>query len=154
MLLGFFCRAINAGSTRYFAKSKSKTLCYVVNMEFDIFKNVRIGENIQLTYLQILGRQGGNEGLQSSQDENDILGGFKLLSSTPVYDEFGGFAGTTALGFGQGSNPIANQQAGKLNKNFNALVSGNFYIEVDPIKDFDLTFSIGGNTTFSTAGNQ
>lgn len=124
---------------------RAKRYAMRVNTEFDIFKNVRIGENIQLTFLQILGRQGGNEGLQSSQDENDILGAFRAPTIIPVYDEFGGFAGTTALGFGQGSNPIANQQAGKLNKNFNALVSGNFYIEVDPIKDLTLRSSIGGN---------
>ncbi len=124
---------------------RAKRYAMRVNTEFDIFKNVRIGENIQFTYLSILGRQGGNEGLQSSQDENDILGAFRSPTILPVYDEFGGFAGTTALGFGQGSNPIANQRAGKLNKNFNALASGNFYIEVDPIKDLTLRSSIGGN---------
>jgi TonB-dependent starch-binding outer membrane protein SusC len=116
-----------------------------INTEFDIFKNVRIGENLQMTYLSILGRQGGNEGLQSSQDENDILGAFRSPTIIPVYDEFGGYAGTTALGFGQGSNPVANQQAGKLNKNFNAQASGNFYIEIDPIKDLTIRSSIGGN---------
>lgn len=126
---------------------RAKRYAMRVNTEFDVFKNVRIGENIQLTFLQILGRQGGNEGLQSSQDENDILGAFRSPTIIPVYDEFGGYAGTTALGFGQGSNPVANQQAGKLNKNYNALASGNFYIEVDPIKDLTLRSSIGGNFT-------
>ncbi len=116
-----------------------------INTEFDINKNIRIGENIQMTYLQILGRQGGNEGLQSSQDENDILGAFRSPTIIPVYDEFGGFAGTTALGFGQGSNPVANQKAGKLNKNYNAQASGNFYIEIDPIKDLTFRSSVGGN---------
>ena len=116
-----------------------------INTEFDVTKNIRIGENIQTTFLQILGRQGGNEGLQSSQDENDILGAFRSPTIIPVRDEFGGFAGTTAIGFGQGSNPVANQLAGKLNKNFNALASGNFYIEIDPIKDLTFRSSIGGN---------
>ena len=116
-----------------------------VNTEFDLGKHVRIGENIQMTFLQILGRQGGNNGLQSSQDENDILGAFRSPTIIPVYDEFGGYAGTTALGFGQGSNPVANQQRGKRNKNFNGLVSGNFYIEVDPIKDLTFRSSMGGN---------
>lgn len=123
---------------------RAKRIAMRVNSEFDLFKNVRIGENIQLTYLQILGRQGGNNGLQSSQDENDILGAFRSPTILPVYDEFGGYAGTTALGFGQGSNPVANQQAGKLNRNFNAIASGNFYIEIDPIKDMTFRSSIGG----------
>ncbi len=116
-----------------------------VNTEFDVNKNIRIGENIQMTYLQILGRDGGNDGLGSSQNENDILGAFRSPTIIPVYDEFGGFAGTTAIGFGQGSNPVANQKGGKLNKNFNGLISGNFYIEVDPIKDLTFRSSIGGN---------
>jgi TonB-dependent starch-binding outer membrane protein SusC len=116
-----------------------------VNTEFDVTKKIRIGENIQVTYLQVLGRQGDNEGLASSQSENDILGAFRSPTIIPVRDEFGGFAGTTAIGFGQGSNPVANQEAGKLNRNFNALASGNFYIEVDPIKDLTLRSSIGGN---------
>jgi len=126
------------------ASQRAKRIAARINTEFDVFKNVRIGENIQVTYLSILGRQGGNNGLQSSQDENDILGAFRSPTILPVYDEFGGYAGTTALGFGQGSNPIANQNAGKLNKNFNAIASGNFYIEVDPIKDLTLRSSIGG----------
>ena len=127
------------------ASQNAKRYAMRVNTEFDVFKNVRIGENIQMTYLSILGRQGGNGGLSSSQDENDILGAFRSPTIIPVRDEFGGFAGTTALGFGQGSNPVANQEAGKLNKNFNAQVSGNFYIEIDPIKDLTLRSSIGGN---------
>jgi TonB-dependent starch-binding outer membrane protein SusC len=116
-----------------------------MNTEFDIFKNVRIGENLQMTYLSILGRDGDNGGLQSSQQENDILGAFRSPTIIPVYDEFGGYAGTTALGFGQGSNPVANQERRKLNKNFNAQASGNFYIEIDPIKDLTIRSSIGGN---------
>ncbi|PLK43344.1 TonB-dependent receptor [Emticicia sp. TH156] len=123
---------------------RAKRIAMRVNSEFDLFKNVRIGENIQLTYLQILGRQGANNGLQSSQDENDILAAFRSPTILPVRDEFGGWAGTTALGFGQGSNPVANQQAGKLNRNFNGIVSGNFYVEVDVIKDLTLRSSIGG----------
>jgi TonB-dependent starch-binding outer membrane protein SusC len=116
-----------------------------INTEFDIFKNVRIGENLQMTYLSILGRDGGNDGLESSQQENDILAAFRSPTIIPVYDEFGGYAGTTALGFGQGSNPVANQQRRKLNKGYNALASGNFYIEIDPIKDLTFRSSIGGN---------
>ncbi len=127
------------------ASQRAKRYGLRVNTEFDLGKRVRIGENIQMTFLQILGRQGGNEGLASSQNENDILAAFRAPTIIPVYDEFGGYAGTTALGFGQGSNPVANQQRGKLNKNFNAQASGNFYIEIDPIKDLTFRSSIGGN---------
>ncbi|WP_341226869.1 SusC/RagA family TonB-linked outer membrane protein [uncultured Arcticibacterium sp.] len=118
-----------------------------VNTEFDVFKNFRIGENMQITYNQVLGRQGGNNGLSSSSDENDILGAFRSPTILPVYDEFGGYAGTTALGFGQGSNPIANQEGGKRNRNFNALGMGNLYAELDIIKDLTVRTSIGATFT-------
>ena len=62
------------------ASQRAKRIAMRVNTEFDVFKNVRIGENIQLTYLQILGRQGDNNGLQSSQAENDILGAFQITN--------------------------------------------------------------------------
>ncbi|MFN8428900.1 MAG: TonB-dependent receptor [Spirosomataceae bacterium] len=116
-----------------------------MNTEFDILKNLRLGENLQVTYLQILGRNGGNNGLESSQLENDILGAFRSPTIIPVYDEFGGYAGTTAIGFGQGSNPVANQEFGKLNKNFNAIGTGNLYLEFEPIQNLILKSSIGGN---------
>lgn len=124
---------------------RAKRYGFRINSEFDLGKKIRIGENIQMTYLSILGRDGGNDGLQSSQQENDILGAFRSPTIIPVKDEFGGWAGTTALGFGQGSNPVANQQRRKSNKDFNGLASGNLYIEIDPIKDLTFRSSIGGN---------
>ncbi|NBA88675.1 SusC/RagA family TonB-linked outer membrane protein [Emticicia sp. CRIBPO] len=127
------------------ASQKAKRYAARINTEFDVFKNVRIGENLQLTYFQILGRDGDNGGLSSSQNENDILAAFRSPTILPVYDEFGGYAGTTALGFGQGSNPVANQQRGKLNRNFNGLATGNIYIEIDPIKDLTIKSSVGMN---------
>lgn len=116
-----------------------------VNTEFNVLKNLRIGENIQGTYLQTLGLTGGNGGVGSSADENDILAAFRSPTIIPVYDEFGGYAGTTALGFGQGSNPVANQNGNKRNTNFNALAAGNFYVEYDPIPGLTLRSSIGGS---------
>jgi TonB-dependent starch-binding outer membrane protein SusC len=116
-----------------------------INTEFDVLKNLRIGENIQITYLQTLGLTGANGGVGSSADENDILAAFRAPTIIPVYDVFGGFAGTTALGFGQGSNPVANQQGNKRNSNFNALGTGNIYAEFDPIPNLTLRSSVGVN---------
>ena len=116
-----------------------------INTEFNVLKNLRIGENIQVTYLQTLGLTGGNGGVGSSADENDILAAFRAPTIIPVYDEFGGFAGTTALGFGQGSNPVSNQQGNKRNSNFNAIGTGNVYAEFDPIPGLTLRTSTGVN---------
>jgi TonB-dependent starch-binding outer membrane protein SusC len=116
-----------------------------INTEFNILKNLRVGENMQATFLQTLGLTGENGGSGSSFDENDILAAFRSPTIIPVYDEFGGFAGTTALGFGQGSNPVANQEGNKRNSNFNALGTGNLYAEFDPIPNLTLRTSIGMN---------
>ena len=44
-----------------------------VNTEFDILKNLRIGENLQFTYREVRLLQGGTGGSGSSDDENQIL---------------------------------------------------------------------------------
>ena len=71
------------------------------NSEFDILKNkkLRFGENIQATYIDNTGQIGGNTGQQAAQQENDILLAFRIAPIIPVYDEFGGYAGTAAKGF-------------------------------------------------------
>ena len=50
------------------------------NTEFDVFKNFRIGQNIQFTYRQVLGQLGGGNGANVAQDENPILGAFRMPS--------------------------------------------------------------------------
>jgi TonB-linked SusC/RagA family outer membrane protein len=114
------------------------------NSEFNIFKNVRIGENIQMTYRQTLGLSGGNGGQGIAQDENDILQAFRMPSIIPVYDEFGGFAGTAAKGFNNPRNPVANQNGLLNNNSFNTSAVGNVYAEWDIIPGLTARTSIGG----------
>ncbi|MBC8154775.1 MAG: TonB-dependent receptor plug domain-containing protein, partial [Bacteroidetes bacterium] len=88
-----------------------KRYAFRVNTEFDILKNLRFGENIQFTYLQVLGQSGDAEngnGTNVASSENDILQAFRMPSIIPVYDEFGGYAGTAAKGFNNPRNPVAN----------------------------------------------
>jgi len=116
-----------------------------VNTEFNVLKNLRIGENMQLTYLQNLGQSGAAGGQGIAADENDILQAFRMPSIIPVYDEFGGYAGTASKGFNNPRNPVANQDGQLNNRSFNALGNGNLYIEFDPIKNLTLRSSIGGS---------
>lgn len=115
-----------------------------INTEFDLGKNVRIGENLQATYRQVLLLLGGSGGLSSSSDENSILAAFRIPSIIPVYDVFGGYAGTAAAGFNNPQNPVAQLDRQKDNRGYSASGFGNIYIEVDPIKDLTLRSSIGG----------
>jgi TonB-dependent starch-binding outer membrane protein SusC len=114
-----------------------------VNTEFNVLKNLRIGENMQVTYYQNLGQTGGNGGQGIAADENDILQAFRMPSIIPIYDEYGGYAGTAAKGFNNPRNPVANQQGLLANRSTNALGNGNLYAELDPIAGLTLRSSIG-----------
>ncbi|MHA7130006.1 SusC/RagA family TonB-linked outer membrane protein [Algoriphagus namhaensis] len=114
------------------------------NSEFDVTKRFRIGENFQATYRQVLGQQGGTGGRGVSDDENDILQAFRMPSIIPVYDEFGGYAGTAARGFNNPRNPVANRDGQANNRGFNANIFGNIYAEYDILDDLTFRTSIGG----------
>jgi hypothetical protein len=121
-----------------------KRYTFRVNTEFNILKNLRFGENIQGTYRQVLGIGGANNGQGVANDENDILSAFRMPSIIPVYDEFGGYAGTAAKGFNNPRNPVATRDGMKNNNAFNANGFGNVYLEFDPIANLTLRSSLGG----------
>ena len=62
----------------------------------------------------------------------------------PVYDEGGGFAGTTAPGFNNSTQPVARRTREQGNKGFSNLIQGNIYGEVDFLKNFTFRTSFGG----------
>ncbi|WP_339699734.1 TonB-dependent receptor [Algoriphagus aquimarinus] len=114
------------------------------NSEFDVTKKVRIGENFQATYRRVLGQSGGSGGQGVSGDENDILQAFRMPTIIPVYDEFGGYAGTAATGFNNPRSPVAARDALKNNRGFSANLFGNVYAEADIIDNLTFRTSIGG----------
>ncbi|GMQ24673.1 TonB-dependent receptor [Algoriphagus sp. oki45] len=114
------------------------------NSEFDVTNRIRIGQNFQATYRQVLGQQGGTGGRGVSDDENDILQAFRMPSIIPIYDEFGGYAGTASRGFNNPRNPVANREGLLNNRSFNANAFGNLYGEWDIIDDLTFRTSIGG----------
>ena len=121
------------------------------NTEFDLGKRVRVGENFQFTYRQVLGQGGGNDGAGVARDENSILGAFRMNPLIPVYDEFGGYAGTAAKAFNNPRNPVAERDGVKNNRGFGVGGFGNLYAEVDVLDGLMLRTSLGGNySTFSS----
>ncbi|WP_186749981.1 SusC/RagA family TonB-linked outer membrane protein [Spirosoma utsteinense] len=117
------------------------------NSDFDILKNgkLRFGENVQATYIDNSGQVGGNAGQNLSQEEGDILTAFRMAPIIPIYDEFGGYAGTAARGFNNPANPVAGREAAKNNRNFNVGLFGNAYLEYDVIPALTIRSSIGGS---------
>ncbi|QJW88819.1 TonB-dependent receptor [Spirosoma taeanense] len=126
---------LNNSSTRY---------NFRVNTEFDLSKRLRFGQNLQLTYLSNKGITGGNGGRGVSADENDILSAFRMPPIIPIYDEFGGYAGTAAPGFNNPRNPVASRDRIKNNGTFNGLAFGNAYLEYDLIPGLTLRSNIAG----------
>lgn len=121
-----------------------KRYSFRVNSEFNVLKNLRIGENLQFTYRQVLGQGGGNGGIGIADDENDINLAYRMPTIIPIYDEFGGYAGTAAKGFNNPRNPVANRQGASNNRGFEGQGFGNVYVEFDPINGLTLRSTLGG----------
>jgi TonB-dependent starch-binding outer membrane protein SusC len=115
-----------------------------VNTEFDLTSKLRIGENLQFTYRSVLGQGGGNDGRGVAADENDILQAFRMPSIIPVYDVYGGYAGTAAKGFNNPRNPVASRDGQVDDRNFNANGFGNIYAELDVLPGLTVRTSLGG----------
>jgi TonB-dependent starch-binding outer membrane protein SusC len=113
-----------------------------LNTEFNIKNRVRIGENFQFTF-----RENPNIGFFPGS-ENSIMFALTINPLIPVYDEYGGFAGTTAKGFNNSTNPVAARIRSQGNKGFSSLIFGNLYAEVDLIEHLTARTSFGGNFGF------
>jgi len=112
-----------------------------LNSEFKPVKNVRIGENLLVSY-----RQQALVGNPS--DENALNLAYRMPTIIPVYDVNGGYAGTAAPGFNNPGNPVAGLtriNSKNVNHNNYTQIFGNVYMEVDPIKHLTLRTSFGGS---------
>lgn len=112
-----------------------------LNTEFKVKDFIRFGENFQFTFRE-------NPNIGGPAGENDILFALSINPLLPVYDEGGGFAGTTAKGFNNSTNPIARRIRSKDNKGFSSGAFGNFYGEVDFLQHFTFRSSFGGSFGF------
>lgn len=120
-----------------------------LNSEHNVGKRVRIGQNFQGTYIQRLGLIGGNGGRGAANEENDVLSAFRMPAIIPVYDAFGGYAGTAAKGFNNPRNPVAARNRSQDNGGYGFAVFGNLFGEVDLIDGLTFRTLIGGNLNAS-----
>ena len=112
-----------------------------MNTEFKVKDNIRFGENFQYTFRE-------NPNIGGPAGENDIMFALTINPLIPLYDEGGAFAGTTAKGFNNSTNPIARRMRSKDNKGFSAGLMGNLYGEIDFLNHFTFRSSFGGNFGF------
>nr|WKN37888.1 SusC/RagA family TonB-linked outer membrane protein [Tunicatimonas sp. TK19036] len=115
-----------------------------VNSEHDVTDRIRIGENLQTTYYSVLGLTGGAGGRGAAGEENDINLSYRMPAIIPIYDEYGGYAGTAATGFNNPRNPVANRQRAANNTGYSIFGFGNIYAEIDFLDNLTFRSSIGG----------
>ncbi len=117
-----------------------------LNSEFKVKDFIRFGQNFQYTF-----RENPNIGFFPSS-ENSILFSLTINPLIPVYDEAGAFAGTTAKGFNNSTQPVASRIRSRQNRGYSSLIFGNVYAEADFLNHFTARTSFGGS--FSTFQNR
>jgi TonB-linked SusC/RagA family outer membrane protein len=108
------------------------------NSTYKVRDNLRIGQNLQATY--VAGR-----GITNQSEGNAISQSYRMQPIVPVYDIMGSFAGTRAPQTGNGSSPVADLTRAANNIDFNVRVLGNVYAEYDIMKDLTFRSSFGGS---------
>jgi TonB-linked SusC/RagA family outer membrane protein len=116
-----------------------------VNTEFNIKRNIRIGENLQVrTNDDNTVANNGNNG------EGTELGmAYRNQPIIPIYDIKGNFAGSRAPNLGNAQNPVARRIRAKDARNQNLNIFGNVYAEVDFLKHFTARTSFGGQFNYN-----
>jgi len=119
-----------------------------LNTEFKVKNVIRLGQNFQYTFRD-------RPGIDGPASENDILFALTINPLIPVYDEGPrdaqgnltgprGFAGTTAKGFNNSTQPVARRIRSENNRGFASTMIGNVYAEVDILKHVTARTSFGG----------
>jgi len=106
------------------------------NTNFIIRKVIRLGENLQVSYIDKAGFNNQDEG-------NAISMAYRMQPIVPVYDIAGNYADTRGSNLGNASNPFANLQRSANNKDRRVGVIGSAYAEFDFLKDFTFKSVVG-----------
>ena len=121
-----------------------------LNSEFNVLKNIRVGQNLQVFSSESnLAGTGNNEASIIAQSS-------RITSIVPVYTiipgDFAGTAGGTGPGtWGNGKNPLAQLYRTQNNRNNNINLFGNLYAEVDIANHFTVRSSFGGSMNTNNA---
>lgn len=106
------------------------------NTNFVVKNHIRVGENLQVSFIDKAGFTNQDEG-------NAISMAYRMQPIVPVYDIKGNFAGTRGSNLGNASNPYANLYRSKDNKDKKIGLIGSLFAEVDFLKYFTLKSVLG-----------
>ncbi len=111
-----------------------KRTTFRINSEFNVNKNVRVGQNLTFSMTR-------NPTVGTGQT-SPIGMSFTQQPIIPVYDIAGNFAGPA--GIGSGNNPVAQMIRTRNDMAHNNRLFGNAYAEVSFLKQFTFRTSLGG----------
>jgi len=121
-----------------------KRYTFRVNTEFNVKKNLRIGENLQVLVSEDNSVQNnGNNG-----EGTEIGFAYRNQSIIPVYDIKGNFGGSRGTNLGNSQNPVANRIRSRDNRGQNTSLFGNVYAELDFLRNFTARTSFGGQLNY------
>ncbi|MFC4871048.1 SusC/RagA family TonB-linked outer membrane protein [Negadavirga shengliensis] len=115
-----------------------------INTEFNLGKNLRVGENLNIIYRE-------NPGFNENSDFGGIIETVKQQPIVPLKDIMGNWGGTFGgPGLGDGQNPVAVQYRNRDKDIFNEWhIVGNAYAELDLFKNVTARTSFGYNVANS-----
>lgn len=114
------------------------------NTNFTIKDKIRVGENLQLSYID-------NHGFFNQDEGNAISMAYRMQPIVPVYDIKGNFAGTRGSNLGNANNPYASLYRDKDDKDRKIGVIGSTFAEFDFLKYLTLKSVLGldyGNNNY------
>lgn len=106
------------------------------NTNFIIKNKVRVGENLQVSYID-------KHGFNNQDEGNAISMAYRMQPIVPVFDIKGNFAGTRGSNLGNAENPYASLYRAQNNKDRKVGIIGSAYAEFDFLKYFTARSVIG-----------
>jgi TonB-dependent starch-binding outer membrane protein SusC len=125
------------------------------NSEYNVMKNIRVGENFQV-YSSESNVADGSGDANNNTEASQIAETYRSMAIIPVYTiKPGDFAGNKG-GYGpdtwgNGKNPLGTLFRQRNNRNNNVNFFGNVYAEIDIAKHFTARSSFGGSVNTNNA---
>ena len=109
------------------------------NTSFTIRDKIRIGENLQVNYID----RSGTNAFTNQDEGNPISFSYREQPIIPVYDIMGNYAGTRGSNLGNAANPFANLDRRKDGKDRKIGVIGSVFAEADFLRYFTIRTNLG-----------
>ncbi|HTN08305.1 TonB-dependent receptor [Agriterribacter sp.] len=121
-------------------KTYNKRYTIRSNAQYNVTKNIRVGENLSYSVID-------NPRITILSEGNAVSMAYRQQPIVPVHDIMGNYAGsfsTNGAQLGQAVNAVAQRERTTNNKGLGYRLFGNVFAEIDLFKDFTVRSSFGG----------